>query len=210
MDWHTLAPMDIEKRSFEIITRELGNTEIPPEQAAVTKRVIHTTADFDYAKNLYFSPAAVEKAKEALRDGADIVTDTNMARAGINKTLLARFGGEVHCFMSDEDVAKAAKARGITRAAVSMEKACTLRKPLVFAIGNAPTALLRLEELIKEGRIAPRLIIGVPVGFVNVVESKDIIKAAGVPCIIADGRKGGSNVAAAICNALLYELAPGR
>ena len=210
MDWHTLAPMDIEKRSFEIITRELGNTEIPPEQASVTKRVIHTTADFDYAKNLYFSPAAVEKAKAALLAGADIVTDTNMARSGINKMLLARFGGEVHCFMSDEDVAATAKARGITRAAVSMEKACMLDKPLIFAIGNAPTALLRLDELIKEGRIAPRLIIGVPVGFVNVVESKDIIKAAGVPCIIADGRKGGSNVAAAICNALLYELAPGR
>ena len=210
MDWHTLAPMDIEKRSFEIITRELGNIEIPPEHASVTKRVIHTTADFDYAKNLYFSPGAVEKAKEALLAGADIVTDTNMARSGINKTLLARFGGEVHCFMSDEDVATEAKARGITRAAVSMEKACTLTKPLIFAIGNAPTALLRLDELIKEGRIAPKLIIGVPVGFVNVVESKDIIKAAGMPCIIADGRKGGSNVAAAICNALLYELAPGR
>lgn len=206
MDWHTLPPMDIEKKSFEIITRELGDLPVPPEQAPVLKRVIHTTADFDYAKNLYFSEGSVRAGKEALLGGAHIVTDTKMAEAGINKAILRQLGGAVHCFMSDEDVAAAAKARGITRAAVSMEKACTLDFPLIFAIGNAPTALLRLKELMDEGRIIPKLIIGVPVGFVNVVESKDIIKAAGIPCIIAEGRKGGSNVAAAICNALLYEL----
>ncbi len=208
MDWHTLAPMDIEKRSFEIITRELGELAVSPEHASVVKRVVHTTADFDYAKNLFFSGTAVQGGKEALKGGAHIVTDTKMARAGINKTLLAKLGGTVHCFISDADVAAAAKARGITRAAVSMEKACTLDAPLIVAVGNAPTALLRLNELIAEGRIAPELIIGVPVGFVNVVESKEIIKASGIPCIIAEGRKGGSNVAAAICNALLYDLAP--
>ncbi len=208
MDWHTLAPMDIEKNSFEIITRELGTRSLPPEHAPIVKRVIHTTADFDYVKNLYFSETAVRDANEALLAGAHIVTDTNMALSGINKAILGKLGGEAHCFISDEDVAAEAKARGITRAAVSMEKACTLEHPLIFAIGNAPTALLRLKELIEEGKIMPRLIIGVPVGFVNVVESKEIIIASNVPCIIAQGRKGGSNVAAAICNALLYTLKP--
>lgn len=206
MDWHTLPPMDIEKRSFEIITAELGNFPIPAEHSAIVKRVIHTSADFDYAKSLYFSNEAVSKGKEALLAGAHIVTDTNMARAGINKSILGQLGGTVHCFMSDEDVAVEAKKRGITRAVVSMEKASKLTTPLIFAIGNAPTALLRLNELIAEGRVTPKLIIAVPVGFVNVVESKEIIKKSGIPCIIAEGRKGGSNVAAAICNALIYEI----
>ena len=198
--------MEIEKKSFEIITRELGDFPVLPDRAPILKRVIHTTADFDYARNLYFSEDAVSAAKEALLRGAHIITDTRMAQAGINKAALSELGGAVHCFMSDGDVAEAAKARGITRAAVSMEKACTLEVPLIFAVGNAPTALLRLHELIGEGRVRPRLIIGVPVGFVNVVESKALIKASGLPCIVAEGRKGGSNVAAAICNALLYEL----
>lgn len=206
MDWHDLPPMAIEKRSFEIITRELGSRQLEPELAPIIKRVIHTTADFDYADTLYFSQDAVKAGKEALLAGATIVTDTRMAEAGINKASLTKSGGVVRCFMSDPDVAAAAKERNITRAAVSMEKACTLDGPLIIAIGNAPTALLRLNELILEGRIKPNLIIGVPVGFVNVVESKEIIKASGVPCILSMGRKGGSNVAAAICNALLYEL----
>jgi precorrin-8X/cobalt-precorrin-8 methylmutase len=206
MDWRTLPPMEIEKRSFEIITEELGDVYIPPELAAIVKRVIHTTADFDYAKNLYFSHDAVSAGKAALLAGAHIVTDTKMAMAGINKQALQKCGGSVHCLISDADVAAEAKARGVTRAAVSMEKACRMTQPLIFAIGNAPTALLRLKELIDEGSIAPKLIIGVPVGFVNVVESKELVKTAGVPCIIAEGRKGGSNVAAAICNALLYTL----
>jgi precorrin-8X/cobalt-precorrin-8 methylmutase len=207
MDWHTLPPMDIEKKSFEIITAELGDYPYKAEQGFILKRVIHTTADFDYAKNLYFSESAVEAGKAALLNGAHIVTDTRMAEAGINKLALGKLGGAVHCFMSDEDVAVEAKTRGITRAVVSMEKACTLDMPLIFAIGNAPTALLRLNELILEGRVKPALIIGVPVGFVNVVESKEIIKTAGAPCIVAEGRKGGSNVAAAITNALIYDLA---
>jgi precorrin-8X/cobalt-precorrin-8 methylmutase len=200
--------MAIEKRSFEIITQELGSRQLEPELAPIVKRVIHTTADFDYADMLYFSQDAVKAGKEALLSGSTIVTDTRMAEAGINKASLAKSGGAVRCFMSDSDVAASAKERNITRAAVSMEKACTLDGPLIIAIGNAPTALLRLNELISEGRIKPSLIIGVPVGFANVVESKEIIKASGTPCILAMGRKGGSNVAAAICNALLYELNP--
>lgn len=201
-----VKPMDIEKRSFEIITELLGDRRLPPEVEPVVKRVIHTTADFDYADNLRFSDRAVERGVEALRGGCDIVTDTQMARAGINKTVLARLGGQVHCFMSDQDVAEEARDRGVTRAAVSMERAAGLGKPCVFAIGNAPTALLALHELIAAGKAKPALIIGVPVGFVNVVESKERIMTAGVPYIVARGRKGGSNVAAAICNAMLYQI----
>ena len=201
-----VKPMDIEKRSFEIITELLGDTPIDPENELVVKRVIHTSADFDYAKNLYFSASAVKKGIEALKNGCDIVTDTQMAKAGINKTILGKLGGQVHCFMSDEDVAAQAKARGVTRAMVSMEKAASLQKPLIFAIGNAPTALVAIHELMEAGKLHPALIIGVPVGFVNVVESKELIIESGADCIVARGRKGGSNVAAAICNAMLYQI----
>ena len=180
---------------------------LDPENELVIKRAIHTTADFDYADNLVFSEHAVKTGIEALRAGCDIVTDTQMAKAGINKTILASLGGEVHCFMSDADVAAEAKARGVTRAFVSMEKAARLQKPCIFAIGNAPTALAALEELMEADALHPALIIGVPVGFVNVVESKELILAQHrAPYIIARGRKGGSNVAAAICNALLYQI----
>ena len=204
-----IKPMDIEKRSFEIISGILAEEGITldPQNEQVVKRVIHTTADFDYVKNLVFSENAVQKAKEALLGGCDIVTDTQMARSGINKTILARLGGEVHCFMADADVAAEAKERGVTRAFVSMEKASRLEKPVMFAIGNAPTALIAIDELIKAGRLSPKLIIGVPVGFVNVVESKELIISSGVPHIVARGRKGGSNVAACIVNALLYQIA---
>ena len=202
----TIRPMDIETRSFEIITELLGDRKLDPENEAVIKRVIHTSADFDYADNLIFSPHAVTIGLDALRSGCDIVTDTQMARSGINKSVLAKLGGTVHCFMSDPDVAAEAKARGITRAIVSMEHAAQLKKPCIFAIGNAPTALVALEELMKAGKVTPALIIGVPVGFVNVVESKELILASGVPHIVARGRKGGSNIAAAICNALLYQI----
>ncbi len=198
-------PDAIEKRSMEIIESEL-TVEIPPEVKDIVKRVIHCTADFDYARNLAFSENAVSRAHEALLSGCDIVTDTQMARSGISKAALSSLGGQAHCFMSDEDVAAEAKARGVTRAAVSMEKAAGLTKPLIFAIGNAPTALIALDELIKAGRLAPELVIGVPVGFVNVVESKELIIASEVPHIVARGRKGGSNVAAAIVNALLYRI----
>lgn len=205
-----VLPHEIEKRSFEIITEELKarglQDKILPENELVVKRVIHTTADFDYVDNLYISEGAVAAGIEALRRGACIVTDTQMARSGINKTRLKQYGGEAYCFMSDEDVAQKARAQGTTRATASMEKAAELSVPLIFAIGNAPTALVKLYELIKEQKLRPELIIGVPVGFVNVVEAKELILQTGVPCIVARGRKGGSNVAAAICNAMLYQM----
>lgn len=201
-----VKPMDIEKRSFEIITELLGDTPMDPENEPVIKRVIHTSADFDYAKNLVFSPGAVKRGIQALKSGCDIVTDTQMAKAGINKTALGKLGGTVHCFMSDEDVAREASERGVTRATVCMERGAALGKPSIFAIGNAPTALISLKELMETGRLNPALIIGVPVGFVNVVESKELILETQAPYIVARGRKGGSNVAAAICNALLYQI----
>ncbi len=202
-----MKPMDIERRSFEIITELLDGRTLEPENEMVVKRVIHTTADFEYADNLCFSPGAVERGVAALRSGCDIVTDTQMARAGINKTVLSRLGGQVRCFMSDPDVAEEARERGIPRAAVSMERAAELDRPCIFAIGNAPTALFTLDSLTREGKIRPALVIGVPVGFVNVVESKERIMTAGAPYIVARGRKGGSNVAAAVCNAMLYQIA---
>ena len=201
-----VKPMEIEKRSFEIITELLGDRKLDPENEPVIKRVIHTTADFEYADNLVFSPGAVAKGIEALKAGCHIVTDTSMAMSGINKTILGKLGGQVHCFIADPDVAEEAKARGITRSAVSMEKAAKLDKPCIFAVGNAPTALIALHELMEAGAVKPALIIGVPVGFVNVVESKELILQDDVPFIVARGRKGGSNVAAAICNAMLYQI----
>ena len=200
-----VLPADIERRSFEIIESELPHP-IDPALAPIIKRVVHTSADFDYVDNLCFSENVVEKALAAIRAGADIVTDTTMARSGINKTELAKHGGEAHCFIADEDVKAAAKANGTTRAVASMDKAAALGKPVIIAVGNAPTALVRLYELIPQGSFRPELIVGVPVGFVNVVPSKELIMTAGVPYIVARGRKGGSNVAAAICNALLYLL----
>ena len=203
-----LKPEEIEARSFAIITEELKDKKIvlPKEQEMVTKRVIHTSADFEYAKTMCYSEHAVTIAKKLLLEGADIVTDTNMAWSGINKRALASLGGEAHCFMADADVAELAKKRGTTRAVVSMEKAARITKPVIFAIGNAPTALLKLDEMIREGDWKPAFVIGVPVGFVNVEIAKEIIMESGVPYIVNRGRKGGSNVAAAICNALLYEL----
>lgn len=200
-----LSPQEIELLSFEIIERELGR-ELDPVLKPIIKRVIHTTADFSYVDTLTFSEHAVEKAIEALKNGASIVTDTNMAKAGINKNKLSELGGQVYCFMADKDVALEAKRRGITRAAVSMEKAAKMDQNVIFAVGNAPTALMRLYELIQEEKIKPELIIGVPVGFVHVVEAKELILKTEVPFIVARGRKGGSNVAAAICNALLYQI----
>ena len=194
MELQNVLPADIEKRSMEIIAEELGEIQLDPEKVSIVKRVIHTSADFDYARTLHFSNGVVEKALEALKKGATIVTDTN------------KLGGKAVCFMADADVAERAKEAGSTRAAACMEKACEVEGPVIIAVGNAPTALVRLDELVKEGRIKPELVIGVPVGFVNVVESKEIIMKTGIPYIVARGRKGGSNVAAAICNALIYKL----
>ena len=183
VELENVKPMEIEKRSFEIITEELGDKQLLPGTELIVKRCIHTSADFDYADNLCFSPDVVERAMKAIKEGACIVTDTQMAKAGINKRALARYGGEVYCFMSDEDVAKIAKENGTTRATASMDKAATL-----------------------DGKLNPELIIGVPVGFVNVVQSKELIMDSGAPYIVARGRKGGSNIAACICNALLYMI----
>ena len=203
-----VLPGEIEKRSFEILSEGLEemNIVLPKEQELVTKRAIHTSADFEYAKTMCYSENAVEKAKELIRGGADIVTDTNMALAGINKKVLASFGGKAHCFMADEDVTETAKKRKVTRAVVSMEKAAKLDKPVVFAVGNAPTALIELYRMYKEEMFRPAFIIGVPVGFVNVVQAKELILKTDIPYIVNRGRKGGSNVAAAICNAILYQI----
>lgn len=201
-----VLPEEIEKRSFEMIGEELGDIKLDALQEPIIKRVIHTTADFEYLERLCFSENVVSKLQEAICGGACIVTDTQMAKSGINKKELSKYGGEVFCFMSDEDVAREAKRNRSTRAVASMDKAAALEKDLIFAIGNAPTALVRLYELIEEGKLSPKGIIGVPVGFVNVVEAKELIMQADVPYIVARGRKGGSNVAAAICNALLYGM----
>ena len=207
-----LLPEQIEQRSFEIIDGDLKKRGIvlPKEQEMITKRVIHTTADFEYTDTLTFSEGAVGIARELLKKGADIVTDTNMVLSGINKRSLAGLGGEVHCYMADETVAKLARERGTTRAAVSMEIAAKIQKPVIFAVGNAPTALIQIYEMMQGSDWRPAFVIGVPVGFVNVEAAKELILQTDVPFIINRGRKGGSNVAAAICNALIYELTRSR
>ena len=205
-------PADIERTSMRIITEELARRglTILPENAAVVKRVIHTTADFDYAQNLQFTPGAVAAGAEAMHAGATIINDTNMALAGITKPGLAKLGGQALCFMADPAVAAAAKQAGTTRAVAAMHKAAKDYPGALLAVGNAPTALLAIAEEIENG-LRPALVIGVPVGFVNVVESKRHLFAVcekyHVPAIVAMGRKGGSNVAAAICNALVYSAA---
>lgn len=201
-----VLPEDIEKRSFEIIESELGNVNLSDDIKPIVMRTIHTTADFDYFENLYFSENAVQTVLEIIKGGAVIVTDTNMAKAGINKSALARHGCECVCYMADSDVAQAAKADGMTRAAASVDKAARLGKPVIYAVGNAPTALVRICEHMENKSFIPEFVIAAPVGFVNVVQSKELLIKSGVPCIAARGRKGGSNVAAAICNALLYML----
>ena len=206
MNIEYVLPQDIERRSFAIIAQELGDRTLPEDIRPIVMRCIHTSADFDYYDNLYFSPDAVQIAHNAIKSGVLFVTDTNMALSGINRSALARNGCEAVCFMADPEVAEAAKRDGTTRASASVDKAAKLEKPVIFVCGNAPTALLRLHEHITAGTFRPVLVIGVPVGFVNVVQSKQILMESGIPCIVARGRKGGSNIAAAICNALLYQL----
>ncbi len=224
-EYEFVLPEQIESRSFEIIKEELikqgislkglaSDETCPIKSEPVYKRVIHTTADFDYADNLVFSKDALTKAYELLTSGCVIVTDTNMALSGINKGGLGKLGIEAFCYMADESVIAEAKDRGLTRAAVSMERAAKLDKPVIYAIGNAPTALISIYEAYTEHKDAkdnadyhiPGLVIGVPVGFVNVVPAKEMIIKSGLPYIVARGRKGGSNVAAAIVNALMYQL----
>lgn len=203
-----VLPGEIEKRSFEIIGEELLSRGIilPKETEFVTKRVIHASADFEYADTLMFSEHAIETAQRLLLNGADIVTDTNMALSGVHKKTLEKLGGQVHCFMADGEIARIAKESGETRAYVSMRKASEMKKDVIFAIGNAPTALISLYEMIQSGEYKPAFVIGVPVGFVNVEASKEMIMDAGVEYIVNRGRKGGSTIAAAICNALLYSV----
>lgn len=202
-----MKPAEIEKASITIIARELGAWPGAEEELPVVLRVVHTTADFDFAENLVFSPGAVSRAALALANGAVVVTDTNMAAAGINKAAAVRHGVSVVCRMANPDMAKIALKRDVTRAVVCMEEAVRTTPNAIFAIGNAPTALIRLCELIDAEEAAPALVIGVPVGFVNVVESKEMLIRRGVPYIAAMGRKGGSPVASAIVNALLYGIA---
>ncbi len=208
MEIKHILPSDIEKESFRIIKSQLNEMGkvIPLELEPTVIRVVHTTADFEYADTLVFSDNVIEKAKDAIKRGAHIVTDTNMALSGISRKTLEKYGGEVHCFMADDDVAKLSKEKQVTRAYISMEKAARIEKPLIFAIGNAPTALIKLRELIDNENFRPELIIGVPVGFVNVVEAKELILKTDIPYIINRGRKGGSGVAAAICNSILYNM----
>lgn len=212
MDEFILNPAQIEARSMQIIGDELRQRGIvlPEENMPVIRRVIHATADFDYAENLVFSEGAARAGVLALRKGTPVITDTNMARSGINSRGLGKTGSRVLCFAADEDVAENAKAKGITRAACAVLKAAESYPDAVYAFGNAPTALLSLISLIEEG-LRPALVIAAPVGFVNVVEAKELmIKVcleSGIPVIAARGRKGGSTVAAAICNALVYAAA---
>ena len=206
MDSNQMAPGDIERRSFEIITSELGGRTFPALAEPIVKRVIHTTADFSFADSLGFAHDAAARGIEALKSSATVLTDTNMALSGISKPSLSKLGCTACCYMADADVAAAAKAVGTTRAVASMNKARNIEGPLIVAVGNAPTALLRLCELMDAGEIAPALVVGVPVGFVNVVEAKEELLARDVPAIVARGRKGGSTVAAAIMNALLYQI----
>ncbi|MDR1873491.1 MAG: precorrin-8X methylmutase [Synergistaceae bacterium] len=201
-----MRPEAIEQASMAIIAKELGEHAIPGERLPIVMRVIHATADFDFARTLAFSEDAVRAGQEALLRGVTVVTDTQMAASGVNKKLMSANGGSVRCYMAGEDVAAEAEARGVTRAVVSMEHAARDVPDAIFAIGNAPTALLRLCELVAEGTARPSLVIGVPVGFVNVVESKEVLMRTGVPWIAAVGRKGGSPAAAAIVNALLLSM----
>lgn len=204
MELEYVLPKDIEKRSMEIIQQELEGRTLPEEIRPIVLRTIHTTADFDYYDNMCFSDGAVQIALDAINQSAVIVTDTNMALSGINKRALERHDCDAMCFMADSDVAEMAAKSGTTRAAASVDKAAELDCPVIYAVGNAPTALIRLCEHIERKTFIPELVIGVPVGFVNVIQSKEMLMKSGIPYIVAKGRKGGSTVAAAICNALLY------
>lgn len=198
-----LNPSEIEKRSMEIIESEL-TAPLSEEIKPIVKRVIHTTADFSFAETMRFTPGVAELIRGMLSAGATVITDTNMALTGINKPALHRLGAKALCFMADESVGLEAKERNLTRATVSMEKALSLPGPKLFVCGNAPTFLLPLLK--TEPQPTDIAVIGVPVGFVNVVEIKERLWTSGLPCIVAMGRRGGSNVAAAIVNALMYTV----
>ena len=198
-----LQPEEIERASMRIIGENIDSSRVLPENLPVIKRVIHATADFDFLHTLTFSPDAVSIAREALRSNTPIITDTLMLAAGISK----RYGVKIVCHVADDDVKAESASRKVTRSIVSIEHSAREYPSAVYAIGNAPTALIRLFEMIQEGRVNPAVVIGVPVGFVNVIEAKNMLASlTSVPSIIAHGRKGGTTVACAIINALLYGL----
>ena len=197
-----MRPDEIENESMRIIQSEIGEYSGSDENLSVVKRVIHATADFDFLENLYFSDNVVKKAREALKNQVPVVTDTLMLAAGISK----KYNLKIICNVADEDVKIEAQNRGVTRSVVNIERAVKNFPNSIYAIGNAPTALIRLCELIHEKKANPALVIGVPVGFVNVIEAKEMLEAVDVPKIISRGRKGGTTVACAIINALLYGI----
>lgn len=196
-------PMGIEEKSFEIIGREMGEHSFTDDELLIVKRTIHTTADFEYKDLVEISKDAIDIGKKLFFNGAKIYTDTNMALNGINKIALAKTNSKVICYVNEPDVHIEAKEKNITRSMAAVEKACEDNVD-IFVFGNAPTALFRLKELIKEGKANPKLIIAVPVGFVGAAESKENMDELNIPYIRVKGRKGGSTVAAAIVNALMY------
>ncbi len=198
-----IKPAEIEAESFRIIAAELGPTGHSPEEFAVVQRVIHATGDFSFADNLQFSPEAIQAAMIAIKSGRNILTDVNMAAAGVSRNILSRWGGRVVCKVAEPEVAARAKKEAKTRSEVAIELG--MRENIgIVAIGNAPTALLKIMDLIEQGTVSsPELVVGVPVGFVNAAESKELLNRQDYPYIAALGRKGGSSVAAAIVNALL-------
>lgn len=203
-----MKPMEIEKKSFKIITEEMGlrSARFDARELEIVKRVIHTTADFEYADLLCFSPGAVEKGVAALKKGCRVYADTKMIAAGIHQSTCERLHIGLVNHLSDEEVVSSAKSLGCTRSALSIKKAVAEQSATVFAIGNAPTALRELVHLYEEGAIIPELVIGVPVGFVGAAESKELLMEKDIPYICVKGRKGGSTVAVAIMNALLYMI----
>jgi precorrin-8X/cobalt-precorrin-8 methylmutase len=197
-----MKPGEIERTSFDIIEAEAGNHDFNEPQWAIVRRMIHTTADFEFKDMVRIHPQAVAAGIQAIRSGKTIITDTNMARVGIRSNPLARFGVIVKCYMDDPRVHERAKSNGTTRASVAVDMAADDMNGGIYVVGNAPTALLRLIELIKAGLASPALIIGLPVGFVNAAESKAALMELDYPYISNIGRKGGSNLAASVVNAL--------
>ncbi|MBS3736961.1 precorrin-8X methylmutase [Candidatus Bipolaricaulota bacterium] len=197
-------PEAIEAKSFEIIEEELGSLDRKPEEARVIKRVVHATADSEFADLIEISPEAIASGKQGLEAGSNVVTDVNMLKSGINERILAELGGVLNCYISDKEVAARAEKLGITRSRVAMRIAVGLENNRVFAIGNAPTALNELIDLVEKGEMDPDLVVGTPVGFVGASEAKESLSALDVPYITVHGRKGGSAVAASIVNSILY------
>ncbi len=198
-----MKPDEIENLSFQIIEREIGAHNLRNEQWIIVRRMIHTSADFGYKDMVRFHPDAIKSGLDAIRSGKNIITDTNMARVGIRKREIEQFGGRVRCYMNDPQVHSNAKTTGVTRAKIAVDMAVEDMEGGIYVIGNAPTALLRLIELVKEQKARPALIIGLPVGFVNAAESKAALMELDYPYISNVGRKGGSNVAASVVNALI-------